>query len=159
MFRIRCVRLLSPCANAIILETTSSFVSPDYVCSPFTSTILLSSTRVYSPRRPTLYQRPYEYRVLTSPTSARRLSITSYELPRYTTGRLFFMGIHHSLRYLSFWLTDERRCVAVDYFETAQSFVSVEDICKKDCCSRNRGRLPLVEDLSTTARRPLEPFG
>ena len=59
-----------------------SFVSPDYVCSPFTSTIRLSSTRVYSPRRPTLYQRPYELRV---PTSARRLSITSNELPRYTT--------------------------------------------------------------------------
>ena len=89
MFRIRCVRLLSPCVNAIILETASSFVSPDYVCSPFTPTIRLSSTRVYSPCRPTLYQRPYELRV---PTRARRLSITTYELSRYTT-ELFFEGM------------------------------------------------------------------
>ena len=36
------------------------------MCSPFTSTIRLPSTRVYSPRRPTLYQRPYELRVPTS---------------------------------------------------------------------------------------------
>ena len=43
----------------------------DYVCSPFTSTIRLSSTRFYSPRRPTLDQRPYELRVPPSP----------YELP------------------------------------------------------------------------------
>ena len=26
-------------------------------------------------------------------------------------------------------------------------------------CIRNRGRLPLVEDLSATVRRSLEPFG
>ena len=74
MFRIRCARLLSLCVNAIILETASSFVSPEYVCSPFTSPIRLSSTRVYSPRRPTLYQRPYELRVLTSPTSCPRIA-------------------------------------------------------------------------------------
>ena len=74
VFRIRCVRLLSLCVNAIILETASSFVSPDYVCSLFTSTVRSSSTRVYSPRRPTLYERPYDLRLL-------RVHTSPYESP------------------------------------------------------------------------------
>ena len=71
VFRIRCVRLLSLCVNAIILETASSFVSPDSVGSPFTSTVRSLSTRVYSPRPLALPTSLRLLRVLTSP----------YELP------------------------------------------------------------------------------
>ena len=86
VFRIRFVRLLWMCVNAIILETDFSFVSPDYVCSPFTSTVRSSSTRVYglpplhSTNAPTIATSPNE-----SLRVARRLSITSFEIPRYAT--------------------------------------------------------------------------
>ena len=60
VFRIRCIRLLSLYVNAIILETASSFVSPDYVCSPFTFTVRSSSTRVSGPRPHSLYQRSHD---------------------------------------------------------------------------------------------------
>ena len=55
-----CYRLLSVYVNAIILETASSLESHDCVCTPFTPTVRSSSTRVYSPRPHSLYQRPYD---------------------------------------------------------------------------------------------------
>ena len=89
MFRIRCERLLSLCVNAVILETASFLVSPDYVCSPFyvycpfVFYTCLQSTSPFALRTPlrfTIATSPYE-----SLRVARRLSITSFELPRYTT--------------------------------------------------------------------------
>ena len=90
VFRIRRARLLSLCVNAIILETASSFVSPDYVCS---SVYVHYSFVVYTCLQSTspllLYHRPYDLRLLRVPTKslrvAHRLNITTYELPRYTT--------------------------------------------------------------------------
>ena len=65
------------------------------------------------------------------------------------------MVIHHFLRYLGFWQTDERRCVAVDHLEAAQMFALVEDICKKDrpskylawCHTVSSSRLEVVGDF------------
>ena len=88
MFRIRCLRLLSPYVNAIILEIAWSFVCPDTCVRWFTPTVRTFSTRVYSPRplrstnAPTIYDC---YDCYESLRFAPRLSVTSFELPRYTT--------------------------------------------------------------------------
>ena len=86
VLRIRFLRLLSPYVNAIILETASSLVCPDTCVRLFTPTVRTLSTSVYSPRplcstnAPTIATSPDE-----SLRVARRLSITSFKLPRYTT--------------------------------------------------------------------------
>ena len=117
MFRIRCLRLLSPYVNAIILEIAWSFVCPDTCVRWFTPTVRTLSTRVYSPRTlrstnaPTIATSPNE-----SPRVARRLSITSFELPRYTTVRIsgghdaiiehaFSRAVHSGMRFLSVAVT------------------------------------------------------
>ena len=82
--------LLSPHVNAIILETASSVVCPDYVCSlvyvfyPVFVCTCLHSTYP----RPT--KRPYDYeRVLMSPYELPAVSIIAS--PRVTT--LYYTGI------------------------------------------------------------------
>ena len=90
LFRIRCVRLLSPCVNAIILETASSFVCPDYVCSlvyvfypVFVYTCLQSTSTRFT-------KRPYDYeRVLMSPYELP--AVLSTASPRTTT--LYYTGL------------------------------------------------------------------
>ena len=82
MFRIKCVQLQSLCVNAIILETASSFVSPDYVCSPFyvycpfvVYTYLQSTSSFALPT-------PLRFKIATSLCESLRVA---RHLPRYTT--------------------------------------------------------------------------
>ena len=127
MFQIRCVRLLSLCVNAIILDTASSFVSREYVCSafhvycPFVVYTCLQSTSPFAPPtslRFTVATSPYE-----SLRIAHRLSVTSFELPHYTTVTVRFTWPNGT--YCS------QRCFARMFF----CVLRPEHKVSEDCCS------------------------